>query len=273
MFENGVTVRSIYEPLKACLAEANATEMAELLDHRGFYIAGVKEPDKQSITRFVSAAALKKGGTVRDHAEDIVVECLISDATPLAKIFSLLGSRAYSFVLVGGTVSGIVTRADLNKPPARIYLFGLISLLEMHLVFWIRKEFGDDWQRHLKEPRLAEANKLFEQRRQKHQELNLCECLQLCDKADLIVSRDVLRELFNMNSKKGGEKTFRRIQSLRDLLAHGQNNLIEDTSWEELSLIVSWIEQALEKSDAEIEKLAVEAGGNYVERFWSAADQ
>ena len=73
-----------------------------------------------------------------DYGEDIGLEDLISDATPLAQIFSGPGERQHSFVLAGGSVSGIVTRADLNKSPARIYLFGLVSLLEMHLVFWNR---------------------------------------------------------------------------------------------------------------------------------------
>jgi hypothetical protein len=86
--------------------------MAHLLDERGFDVAGVKEQDNDSITRFVTAASLKAGGEVRDHAGDIPMSYLIADATPLAKIFSILGSREYSFVLVGADVAGIITRAD-----------------------------------------------------------------------------------------------------------------------------------------------------------------
>ncbi len=272
LFETGVTVSSIYEPLKSCLAEADATEMAALLDSRGFDVAGVKEPDYDSITRFVSAASLKMGGNVRDHAVDIAVENLIADATPLAKVFSILGRREYSFVLVDANVAGIVTRADLNKPPARIYLFGLVSLLEMHLVFWIRKEFGDDaWKEHLTESRMEQALKLYEQRKQKHQELNLCECLQVCDKADVVMTHDELRDLFWINSKNEGRRLFGRAQNLRDLLAHGQTSLVESTTWENLAKTVGWMECALETSDNKIEKLANQAGANYVERFWSAS--
>lgn len=43
---------------------------------------------------------------------------------------------------------GIVTFADLNKPPVRVYLFGLVSLLEVHLRFWIRTAYSDgSWKR------------------------------------------------------------------------------------------------------------------------------
>ena len=95
----------------------------------------------------------------------------------------------------------------------------------MHLVFWIRKEFGDDaWKQHLTEARIEQALKLYELRKQKHQELNLCECLQVCDKADVIITHDELRDLFGINSKNEGRKLFKRAQNLRDLLAHGQSS-------------------------------------------------
>jgi hypothetical protein len=272
MFERGVTVRSIYEPLKACLADEDATEMAQLLDERGFDVAGVKD-DNDSITHFVTADALRGGGNVQDHAVPIAAGDLIADGTPLARIFSVLATRPYSFVLVGAKVAGIVTRADLNKPPARIYLFGLVSLIEMHMVFWIRREFGETCREHLKAPRIEAATRLFELRREKRQELDLCECLQICDKADLIVSQDKLRALFGIESKNTGRKIFDRIQTLRDLLAHGQTTLTEGGTWEDVINVVAWMEQALEKSDNEVEKLANEAGANYVDKFWSASGQ
>jgi len=271
LFETGVTVRSIYEPLKACSAEADATEMMQLLNERSFAVAGVKEVDKP-ITHFVTADDLKKGGTVQDHAQRISIEDVISDATPLAKMFSLLGAHPYSFVLVDDLIAGIITRADLNKPPARIYLFGLVSLLEMHLVFWINKEFGDDaWKQHLKEARIEQAFGIYEQRKQKHQELNLCECLQVCDKADVVITHQELRDLFGINNKSEGRKLFKRAQDLRDLLAHAQANLVEGTTWEDLTKTVTWIEDTLEASDNKIEQLANEGGANYVEKFWSAS--
>jgi hypothetical protein len=51
LFDRDVTVRCIYEPLKACLADADALEMAALLEERGFDVAAVKEPDNDSFFR------------------------------------------------------------------------------------------------------------------------------------------------------------------------------------------------------------------------------
>lgn len=272
LFETGVTVCSIYEPLRACPAQASALEMAALMREHSFDVAGVKE-DKQSITRFVTAVSLEQGGIVADHSKDIAVEHLISDATPMPKTFELLGQRAYAFVLVGREVAGIVTRADLNKPPARIYVFGLVSLLEMHLLFWIRKEFGDDWVNHLKKDRLKMAQELFDKRRAQRQELDLCECLQICDKADLIVSQETLRNRFGIDSKTAGRRIFGRIQTLRDLLAHSHPSVKQGGTWEKLIETVVWVDRTLQRSDVEIERLASETSRNYVEQFWSASSE
>ena len=47
--------------------------------------------------------------------------------------------KEFIYVLKGGSIEGIVTRADINKPIVRIYLFGLISLCELHLNYWINE--------------------------------------------------------------------------------------------------------------------------------------
>ena len=71
----------------------------------------------------------------------------------------MLRSKDRVFVLVGPEVKGIITLADLNKPLVRVYLFGLVSLLEMHLRFWVSTSYGqDDWKHELKEDRLRTAN-------------------------------------------------------------------------------------------------------------------
>ncbi len=85
------------------------------------------------------------------------------------------------------------------------------------------------------------------------------------------MTHDGLRDLFGINSKNEGRKLFGRAQSLRDLLAHGQANLVEGTTWEDITKTVAWIERALKTSDNEVEKLANKDNANYVEKFWSAS--
>src|SRR5262245_15526371 len=118
----GVTARAIVEPLWCCPADAPAEQMKQVLQEREFDLAGVKDYDNGAITGFVDRAALA-AGTVRDHLKVITCEHLISDATPLADLLTVLQDRERVLVLVGSEVRAIVTQADLNKPPVRVYLF------------------------------------------------------------------------------------------------------------------------------------------------------
>jgi hypothetical protein len=62
----------------------------------------------------------------------------VSDSTPISKLLTILKVKGFVFVISEDNIRGIVTRADINKPVVRIYLFGNISLFELHLNYWIR---------------------------------------------------------------------------------------------------------------------------------------
>ncbi len=160
LFGAKIGARAILEPIQCCPAGALATEMRELLGRRGFDVAGVMNEPTGPVIGFVIAKELSEG-TVEKHKKPLSVEHLISDATPIADLLRVLRAKERAFVLVGPEVKGIVTLADLNKPPIRVYLFGLVSLLEMHLRYWIRDGYPDgSWKEHLKEKRIENANKL-----------------------------------------------------------------------------------------------------------------
>jgi hypothetical protein len=166
-----------------------------------FDVAGVKATPHGPVIGFVKRSHLERG-IVGDHKQPLTAENLISDATPLPGVLAFLRDHPFAFVLIGSSVRGIVTRADLNKPPVRVYLFGLISLLEMHLGFWIRASFPDDsWQRALNPQRLNAAKDTFASRHRQHQEISLRDCLQFCDKRDLVLSRQDIRDTLDLGSK------------------------------------------------------------------------
>jgi hypothetical protein len=157
-------VRSLYEPLTS------------------FDVAGVCSGAQQAVVGFVRRERLTRG-VVKDHVEAITHDVLIAESTPLADLFGVLASKESAFVLTGNRVSGIVTRADLNKPVARIYLFGLISLLEMHLTFWIDRYYPEDsWRDHVNERRMESALVHQEERRKSNDVMPLLQCLQFADK-------------------------------------------------------------------------------------------
>jgi hypothetical protein len=268
LIEAGITAHAILEPLQSCWTEAPAQEMARLLETRDFDLAGVQAEKDAPVIGFVERQSLKDG-VVSDYMEPLSAEHLISDATPLLGTLSVLKARQHAFVLVGPEVKGIVTRADLNKPPLRIYLFGLVSLLEMHLAFWVRAEYpGDSWQGHLADGRLKAANKIQESRCSQNPECELRECLQLCDKRDLVLKRTQLCE--SLGLAPNAETQLKNAEKLRNLLAHGQENLVEGTSWEALIDLTEWIEMVLGKSDEQVESRAEKSKQEGLGDLWSS---
>ena len=209
---------------------------------------------------FVAAAALGDG-TVKDHVQQLHAEHLISDATPLSDLLTLLRSKERVFVLVGPDVKGIITLADLNKPLVRVYLFGLISLLEVHLRFWVLAGYGaDGWQKELKEDRLLAANTLQAERMKRNEEIGLLDCLQFCDKRDLVIAKADVRAKLGLGGKEDSGRLLRKAEDLRNILVHSQHDLVQGSSWPELIQVAENLEAVVHRSDDAVEELAKASG-------------
>lgn len=267
----GITAHAVVEPLKSCPADAGAAEMAHVLREKDFDVAGVQSRPHGPVIGFVATDELQEG-LVRDHVQPLTVERLASDATPLRSLLSILKGKEHVFVLVGSNVRGIVTRADLNKPPVRVYLFGLISLLEMHLGFWARDAYPNEgWRKKLAPGRLKKAEKLQRDRTSRKQDTTLFECLQFCDKRDLVLARNQLRERLRLGSVEEARTMLGRAENLRNLLAHSQRDLTHGSSWEETIDLVEWVEATVQRSDSIVEKKARRSARGAPDPLWGSA--
>jgi len=139
-----------------------------------------------------------------------------------------LRNRNFSFVLSGNKIERIVTRADINKPPVRIYLFGIISLFEMHLNFWINYYYPDsNWELLISKKRLEEAKELYKTKKMNNQDLSLLEYLQYCDKRDILKKSEGFLEKFDI-SKKQFYTFVKHVENIRNELAHSQRSIISN---------------------------------------------
>jgi len=268
---SGITARAILEPLQSCPAAAAADEMADILQRRSFDVAGVQSQRDGPVIGFVERETLK-GGVVRHHIKPLTADQLISDATALPSVLSVLKARQHAFVLIGPSVEGIVTRTDLNKPPVRVYLFGLISLLEMHLGFWVKDGYGEDaWREKLKAGRLKAARKLQADRRKRHQEASLAECLQFCDKRDLVLVRNDLRGNMGFGATARARGLLQRAEDLRNVLAHSQQDLVQGSSWQEVIELVEWVETVVHTSDESVEQKIRNSAKRGEDGLWASA--
>ena len=102
-----------------------------------------------------------------------------------------LNDRPRLFVNVLGQVGGIVTKTDLQKPPVRMWLFGMITIIEMGLTRLIEDGLSRwAWRECLSEARLQKAEALLEERKRRNQDLDLLDCLQFSDRGHRLATRN-----------------------------------------------------------------------------------
>lgn len=250
----GAVTQAIWEPLRSAPASMPATEAHQILTERGYDAAGVQESQDGRVVGYLITDELRTG-YVNDHIKPFKDDDLISDSTLVQDLLTVLRRQERAFVSCGTRVCGILTRADLNKPPVRVYLFGMISLLEMHLQFWVANSYADDsWEHLVGERRLAPARELCEERRHRDEEITLLDCIQFSDKAGLILSTSGLANKLGIHPKKKGATLLGRAERLRNKLAHSQLDLVQGTSWEKLIDLVEAIQKLVHRSDEVIEE-------------------
>jgi hypothetical protein len=263
IFIDSVTVRDIYEPLLCCHLDDPSGHVKETLMHRQFDISGVIDQAK-NVVGYVKTADLEYG-VIEQYLLDIKVVHVISDSTPLASLLSILQSKDFLFVNHGARVVGIITKADLNKPPVRVYVFGMLSLFEMHLNSWIRHYYPENiWQAEIKNERLNKALEIYELRRRNNQDLTLLDCLQLADKRDLLAKSQVFRERFKF-TKKYFESFVKDVEKIRNEVAHSQDSIIACLPWDKFVGVLEHVDIFLLSSDQAIEDAAKKGSQDFVE--------
>lgn len=107
-------------------------------------------------------------------------------------------------------------------------VFGIVSLLEMQMLRIVREAYPcETWKELLKEKRIEAAVRILELRKKSNEEIDLADCLQFCDKRDIILGNKQILEALNLGSKGESKKFFTELEELRNNLAHSQDIKIE----------------------------------------------
>ena len=134
----------------------------------------------------------------------------------------------------------------MQKPPVRMWLFGMITILEMHFLRAIGERFPDgSWVEEISEGRLEKARSLLEERRQRGQHPALLDCLQLSDKAHILLRDAEARNDFGFESRKAGRRAIKTLESLRNNLAHTQDIVTHD--WAAITLIARRVDRIVSR--------------------------
>ncbi|MEQ8786111.1 MAG: hypothetical protein RIC55_07420 [Pirellulaceae bacterium] len=233
IFTEGFTVNDIAEPLASFDDCTPAPQVRAFMQQRRYQLLGIRRDGV--VTHYVERDQLGDGPCA-EYMRPIPDERRITDTTPLVQAVLRLKEHSRLFVSLLGRVGGIVSRSDLQKPPVRMWLFGMITLIEMRFTRLIAAHCPDEsWREFLSPARIEKAETLLAERIRHHQDLPLLECLQLADKVQIIARNEKLRAMTVFQSRRQIEQAQKMIERLRNNLAHSQDILTTD--WDTIVLL------------------------------------
>ncbi len=242
LFQQNFTVHDITEPLASFDGTSPSEDVRRAMEEAGYEIAGFRR--RGVVVGYLMREELESGECQR-WGRPFDDDRVIDESASLVDLVLALRNHSRQFVRVFGRVGGIVSRTDLEKPAVRMWLFGMITLLEMRFTALIDLLPDEaSWQGLLSESRLEKARWLQQERRRRHAHVRLVECLQFADKAQIIARSPFLRGRTRMESRRQVEQVTRKLEQLRNHLAHAQE--ITATSWETIVLLAENIDAVLE---------------------------
>jgi hypothetical protein len=177
----------------------------------------------------VPSLLVLSGGDValsRDH--------VVSGTLPAADAISRLDALDTIVVMSGHGAYSIVTRGSLNTVVARAWLFGLVTLLEIKLRRAAEMKVVD-WRAHVSPERLAKAREIKEERARRGQAMETIDGLQFSDLGSIALKDEELFSSLGLQSKRAGRQFIKRLESLRNNLAHAQDLVKYD--WDTIVMI------------------------------------
>ncbi len=218
------SARDILEPIHSYDAQRLKPSLfSEILALKSGVI-GVR--DKGLVKRYLLEEDVRAGRVVLRAIEK---RQQVEFDTPLATVIHVLTMFSCCFVMINNEAVGVITRRDIEKPVVRMWLFGIIILIEILMVKHIKSSWpNDEWQAFLTEGRLEKAIELQRLRYERGTKADLVDCLQFSDKLHIAVNKPDFIESTGFLSNKAAKRAIKDLESLRNNLAHGQDITSQD---------------------------------------------
>lgn len=164
---------------------------------------------------------------------------LVSSGASLVSALTKLDSTGVLLVLHETKIAGILTKADAQKLPVRLYAFTLLTHLEslMASIILEKSAVSEDWLNLLSENRRANVLKKQADLKKEGMDPPLVECCEFCDKRDLVHKLLKLGKKFKSDIEK--------VRELRDSIAHAATLIPSHGEFhkfiEKLELTLHWI--------------------------------
>jgi len=243
VFERAFSARDVAEPLLTFECTVSAQEAACLLREAGAAVAGIRK--NGVVCGFVEAAALIEGSceTLRREFEPSII---VSAETSLTDVVEVLTLHDWCFVISQGDFVGVISRADMQKPAVRMWLFGIITVAELEFTERVRQKWPDEgWTKFLSPSRLAKAKQMRSERVRRGQNCALLDCLQLADKLAILISDATELAALGFSTPSAAKRVGREFEKLRNTLAHAQ--AFGDEDWPQIVRLARRIGELVER--------------------------
>mgnify|MGYP001765426227 FL=1 len=245
---DGFTAADLVEPLLVVdEIELDGLERSEHLDDRRIAVVGLRSGRR--LVGYVETTAREDAGPGHRGRREIADDQIIDVGASIPVVVHVLTRYDHAFVREGDRIQGVLARADLEKPIGRMWLFGIVMLVELDFLQRIRALWPDGgWEACLSPGRLDKARQLQAERLRRGQPSDLLDCLQLADKGQILIAdHDVLRE-WGHRSRKAAKAALQDLQSLRNHLAHSQ--AVVDLHWHLIARLSIRFDDGMTERDA-----------------------
>ena len=243
VFERAFSAQDIAEPLLTFDADLPAREAAQLMREADAAVAGVRK--NGVVCGFVEAIALGDG-PCEAFRHEFQPSNFVSAGTSLTDVVEVLTLHDWCFVVSQGEFVGVISRADVQKPAVRMWLFGIITISELEFTERVRQKRPDGgWRKALSPSRLAKAEQLWSDRRRRNQRCELLDCLQLADKLGILIADPEELEALGFSTPSAAKRVGREFEKLRNTLAHAQAFVDED--WPQIVRLARRIGELVER--------------------------
>ncbi|MHC4185182.1 MAG: hypothetical protein ACYSR4_04535 [Planctomycetota bacterium] len=226
LFTEGFTAMDIAEPLLSFDADKPAADVRRFISDNGLDVVGVRSDGV--VIGYVQLDELADG-SCRDCLHNFDESTVVHQTSSYRDVIDCLSRSQYCFVSVLGGVDAVIMRPDIQKPSVRMWLFGMITILEMFISRTLEATYPDSsWRAELSANRLGKAEALRQERKRRNQQVRLLDCLHLSDKAQILMKDPTFRNEAGFESRRAAEKGIRDFESLRNSLAHAHDIVTYD---------------------------------------------
>jgi hypothetical protein len=241
LFARAFSALDIAEPLASFDGDTSAVKAAEIMRAEGWLNAGLRVGGL--VDGYVRVEDLVDGRCA-DHRRPFSRGQVIEGDASLSEVIFVLTRYRACYVRSLEAVSAIILREHIQKPVVRMWLFGMITIVEMSVTQRVDRVYPEEsWRERVSPGRLANAEKLRAERARRGQHPRLLDCLQLSDKMQILIRDDEQLAWMGFESRRVAKHVAKAFESLRNNLAHAQDIVSED--WPQIARLTQRVEELI----------------------------